>query len=754
MSVEVTVYPESSQTPYTDEQAQDAVGSILTDSSTVDFTYNDGANTITASVIAGGIDHNSLANLTTGDPHTQYVVAEPSSTDNAVVRWDSTTGRLVQNSVVIIGDTGIVTGVEEMTVNTRLEVGDPGTESTGVNIGGTTYGLGLRVNDIGGGRQGQIMMHRHSTAFGSLIFGSRSNSDTTAHSAVTNDLDLMGIVGVGYVGSFYGTMSAIKLKSGATGTISDTSWPGAIEFYTVPDGSTTLTSRGKIRQDGTWEIGGATISSAGAINTTSTLNVDYTAQFGDLVFIATLGGNGVVYYDATGLTTDVSSFNYDSTYKLLNLGSQQTLYTAYGTNNSAHLGVWRENKAFGETSVVFGAASSTASRSNIVDFIRCTGAAMGSGGISAANTSLGLMRFGGWDGVSQYRQAASIEILSDGSYGAASSPGKIVIGTTAFSSVTPTTRLTIDSTGLFTFQTGTISSAGVGSAWTQWNVDNVRLDGNTLSSTSGALILDAAATGIQMSDPVEMSTNAIKFGGSNQASMFWDTGLVINPKVTGSGLLTIGSATGTANADLNINKLSIGNSGISVNSYVNGVITGSGRGILAFTLTFTGAGSSAVITQSTLVDQGTSASFTGAAYQAQVKTDTSNHTNTTMYGCLTQMGWTTNFTASTGTHTAYGHYADLSTFGVGASNTGGTFRRYGFFQPAMTAIAGSPGSDLIMGSLWSNSMNFLVDVPIIFDSTTTALGDTTITYVNANTDLEVKVDGTATFTFDNDKTYR
>ena len=39
-------------TQYTDELAQDAVGGILTDSSTVDFTYDDGANTITAAVIA------------------------------------------------------------------------------------------------------------------------------------------------------------------------------------------------------------------------------------------------------------------------------------------------------------------------------------------------------------------------------------------------------------------------------------------------------------------------------------------------------------------------------------------------------------------------------------------------------------------------------------------------------------------------------------------------------------------------------
>jgi len=48
---------------YTDEQAQDAVGGILVDSSTVDFTYVDGTPSITASVIPGGIDHGALAGL-------------------------------------------------------------------------------------------------------------------------------------------------------------------------------------------------------------------------------------------------------------------------------------------------------------------------------------------------------------------------------------------------------------------------------------------------------------------------------------------------------------------------------------------------------------------------------------------------------------------------------------------------------------------------------------------------------------------
>ena len=56
---------------YTNEMAQDAVGGILTDSASVDFTYNDGANTITATVIQSGVDHGSISGLG-DDDHSQY----------------------------------------------------------------------------------------------------------------------------------------------------------------------------------------------------------------------------------------------------------------------------------------------------------------------------------------------------------------------------------------------------------------------------------------------------------------------------------------------------------------------------------------------------------------------------------------------------------------------------------------------------------------------------------------------------------
>lgn len=70
-----TLTIDSTITQYTDELAQDAVGAALTDSATVDFTYNDGANTITADVIQSGIDHGSISGLG-DDDHTQYILVD------------------------------------------------------------------------------------------------------------------------------------------------------------------------------------------------------------------------------------------------------------------------------------------------------------------------------------------------------------------------------------------------------------------------------------------------------------------------------------------------------------------------------------------------------------------------------------------------------------------------------------------------------------------------------------------------------
>ena len=60
---------------------------------------------------------NVAVGTTVGD-----VVGPASATDNAVARYDLTTGKLLQNSVVVINDTGDVTGVNDLTISGNLTV--------------------------------------------------------------------------------------------------------------------------------------------------------------------------------------------------------------------------------------------------------------------------------------------------------------------------------------------------------------------------------------------------------------------------------------------------------------------------------------------------------------------------------------------------------------------------------------------------------------------------------------------------------
>jgi len=76
-----------------------------------------------ASVSAGtGISYDSGTGvITNSSPSLGGDVVGPSSaTDNAVARYDSTTGKLLQNSVVLVGDTGVVTGVTGLTAGTKV----------------------------------------------------------------------------------------------------------------------------------------------------------------------------------------------------------------------------------------------------------------------------------------------------------------------------------------------------------------------------------------------------------------------------------------------------------------------------------------------------------------------------------------------------------------------------------------------------------------------------------------------------------
>lgn len=104
---------------YSDEQAQDAVGSILTDSSEIDFTYNDTTPSITASIKAGSIDETKLdtsvnASLDLADSAIQSAdlatVATTGAYSDLSGTPDLTTKLDKATNVTAINDTGIADG--------------------------------------------------------------------------------------------------------------------------------------------------------------------------------------------------------------------------------------------------------------------------------------------------------------------------------------------------------------------------------------------------------------------------------------------------------------------------------------------------------------------------------------------------------------------------------------------------------------------------------------------------------------------
>jgi len=80
---------------YTDEMAQDAVGGILTDSSTIDFTYNDAGPSITAIVIDSSITDAKLAS----DSVTTVKILDSNVTANKLASDSVTTVKILDANV-------------------------------------------------------------------------------------------------------------------------------------------------------------------------------------------------------------------------------------------------------------------------------------------------------------------------------------------------------------------------------------------------------------------------------------------------------------------------------------------------------------------------------------------------------------------------------------------------------------------------------------------------------------------------------
>lgn len=170
---------------YTSEEAQDAVGSILVDTASINFTYSDATPSIIADVLPAGVDHNALANLTTGDVHTQYLFKTPTTDARNVIQPSAAT-------------------VTPLTIQGAASQSDPLTEwknsagTVGAAIDQDSQILGKRANgvqakfygwrdSVASADNGQIILGNNGIYYGSLSYEAVTGAILYIENALNND---------------------------------------------------------------------------------------------------------------------------------------------------------------------------------------------------------------------------------------------------------------------------------------------------------------------------------------------------------------------------------------------------------------------------------------------------------------------------------------------------------------------------------------------------------------------------------------
>lgn len=198
-------------------------------------------NSVANAWVASSLDLSSIS--IDDDTATAFEVKEGSNTYFKITTTDG-------SEVIQIGNETTNPDVL-LSIGGKLDIGNYGSESGGINYDGTTVSTGLRVNDIGGSNFAQMVIHRHSDTLPAVLMGTRSDGNTSTHVALSTGNDpIFSIYGVGWTGSHYDAFGAIQFETAATGTVSSSSSPGDIVFYVVEDGSDSLTETMRIADDG------------------------------------------------------------------------------------------------------------------------------------------------------------------------------------------------------------------------------------------------------------------------------------------------------------------------------------------------------------------------------------------------------------------------------------------------------------------------------------------------------------------------
>jgi len=319
------------------------VGTVVLTTSNIAEGTNEYFTTARArtSLSAGtGISYNNTTGVITNSSPSLGgdVVGPASATDNAVARYDSTTGKLLQNSVVTVGDSGAVSGVTTLTASTSVTTPIvQASNSSGLSLknsagttqismgggGGDNVTIAVPTNINGANAQIDISptgtghVHIKPTGTGSLEIaptnvGTIDNmtiGGTTAR-AITGTT----ITATSFVGSGASLTNVVNSLAASTG-ISVSGSTGAVTVTnTAPDQTVAISSGTGISVSGTYP--NFTVTNTAPSSGGTVTSVSGTAP------IASSGGNtpAISISQATTSTdgylssTDWNTFNGKATY--------------------------------------------------------------------------------------------------------------------------------------------------------------------------------------------------------------------------------------------------------------------------------------------------------------------------------------------------------------------------------------------------------------------------------------------------------
>ncbi len=173
------------------EATQDVIGALLQDSSTINFTYNDGAGTLQTDVIVTGIDHNSLLNYSASRhiDHSSVTITGFSGLTGGG-NLTSSTGIWLTNTSVTPGTYGSSSQASVFTVDQQGRITSASNSSINVTasaISDFSEAVDDRVGVLISGQSGITVIYNDSTNLLSIGFSGVLYTDVTSHLVSTSN---------------------------------------------------------------------------------------------------------------------------------------------------------------------------------------------------------------------------------------------------------------------------------------------------------------------------------------------------------------------------------------------------------------------------------------------------------------------------------------------------------------------------------------------------------------------------------------